>query len=721
MEISIKVRNVLCALVRLSREGYTMKEYMFYQTDSLSGMYEKMVDGLQFPQTSHLQHVKDDFRDYITGVYKEVDKTSDLSKLYDLVCECWKDAEKLDILYEQFFLIPEPLTGFFVFDHPKGETLSHPEERTLDGLIAHAAKSDKVHTVKGVVDLMMGYLTHSHNQETHLKMIGILDPAALMKFPMTSSDRQVRKVVTRAVEEYFIAEETNDVSQEQEVETQEREIVITEDVVDFIIGQINLKPGFEPDPKLEQYLGDEQRMLELIQTHAEPKIWGKFFNPYDVLETLRNRYLADTDRDEYIAAQINQPDGRKEIRMGLFLLHDEDRVLNVITEHKSVMVWGSATPEEILNHFKTKYGMKIDKKEEDMNAQRINLHGLTIEEAMAAIQKAVPELADRLFIKELPVSETAVNELYQQVVRLEEESVNKVIPQDTKRLMENVYAIMNKIPYTDLLKELAGRLSNPNIHPKAAQRLGYITGLISAAHHTLVNKESSAEETKAKDVATCHGLIKSIMKPDPTAKDAKVSVNNLITKYGPRIVYQGLTGMSNYSGTDEELIEHINKVVEGMCFYTGGTDKPIAQVAQKLIEAYANYCCEDHFSEDLREINKEYGADVMRTAITTYQIGPFTQATIGPEIYINNWGRNVIAEKRNVMSGRQFVGNPIPQGGSFNRSGQTAATWNGVKPVMRVYGSLEEMFKDMSKHSHPNQSQGTSTRGCCKLGCSCML
>lgn len=705
MEISIKVRNVLCALVRLSREGYTMKEYMFTQSTSLSGMYEKMVDGLQFPQTSHLQHVKDDFRDYITGVYKEVDKTSDLSKLYDLVCECWKDEEKFEIMFEQF---PGESLGAFVFDYPKGETLSHPEKRTLDGLIAHAVRSVTTNSVKGVVDLIMGYLATSHDQETDLKMIGILDPTALMKFPMTSSDRQIRKVVIKAVEEYFSAEEVKEVEQEQDVETQERKVVITEDVVDFIIGQINLKPGFEPDPELEQYLGDEQRMLELIQTHADPKIWGKFFSPYDVLETLHNRYMADTDRDAYIATQINQPNGRKEVRFGLFLLHDEDRVLDVITEHKSAMTWGAATPEEILNYFKTKYDMKIDKKEEVMNAQRINLHGLTIEEAMAAIQKAVPELADRLFIKETPVSETAVNDLYLQVVRLEEESNNKVIPQDTKQLMENVYATMQKVSYIDLLKELGGRLSNPNIHPKPAQRFGYIAGLISAAYHTLANKEKETVQAGEKSITVqelVEQVCKSIITTSKSSDEALTLIRNLMDSYGIKAVYKAVVGTEPTNQQSKHqmsavismnitsrfpvmvnLNDNPGNTIPGM----NASPDELNRLAHKLTMACANYCCSNHFGQTIRAIHAEHGAELMRTVIGMYHIGTNLQHHGSAESYVNDWAQKFISDRRNNQPG-QF------NGGIYNRYAPTGEQFQ-IKPTMRVYSSVEEMVRDIG---HP--------------------
>lgn len=782
MEISNKVRNVLCALVRLSRKGYTMKEYMFYHTNSLSGMYEKMVDGLQFPQTGHLQNNKGELRDYLTEICQASDETKDLSKIYDLVCECWKDEEKFGILFELFFVFPGH-ANVFVFDHVAGETLTLPEERTLKELIGHAVRTDKTSTLRGVVDLIMGYLTDSHSYEEDLKLIGILDVTALMKFPMTSSDRQVRKVVIRAVEDY-IAE------QEQEVTAQTTDTRWYEDTNDFIIEQINLKPGVDPDPELEQYLEDEKRVLELIQTHGDPKIWGKFFNPQEVLETLRNRYIADTDRDEYIATQINQPEAPNEVRMGLFLIHDQDRVLNVIREHKSVDIWGSATPEEILETIKAKYGMKSNKKEENMNAQRINLHGLTIEEAMAAIQKAVPEIADRLFIKEVPVAEAVVNDLYQTVVALEEESNNKVIPQDIKQLMQNVYVVMQKVSYTDLLKELGTRLVNPNLHPKAAQRMGYVAGLISAAHHTLVNKErvdapavdfspEKNQDPNTQAVKTCHQLIKSILKDDPSPKQAKVAVSNLITKYGAQAVYSGMTGMSRVSLSEESLVDLINKMLDGMYFSNAHKDSPetislqelvereynrimttsksgkeatelvrklmdsygikavyiaavgtepphpenkhqmsatiamcvtthfpinislngwqgntipgmiaspdeLNRVAHKLTMVCGNYCCSTHFTQALRNIHQEHGAELMRTVIGMYQIGTNLQHHGSAESYVNDWAQKFITDKRNNQ----------PQGGSYNRSAPTGNQFR-TQPTMRAYASVEEMVRDI--------------------------
>lgn len=717
----VDLRRILCFLVAQSRCGFTMKEYRFYQDISLSGMYVKMLDGLNFPETSFLQDILHAGSTPSSFVQRMVDRAienKDLSEVYGLLGEIKADEKMLALLrneLKRFYLQPN---GLIILDYPNGSNFmieSNSKTTPAEYIKQVIGEPDDIEVmVSKAVGKLKHYITHHASQLELLNILGMGITEAELKFPMTSLDRQITKFLTALVRTYLKMECANKTVTEEAIEINlDFESRDGED--DFIIGEINLRPGFDPDPRLIPFLEDHERVLELIQTHACPSIWGKFFRPTDVLLALNNRYKSETEEE--------------------------------------------VTMENVM--------------------KPINLHGMDLEKALELIQNALPEAKD-MFVIQLPDPEVEVLEgLLAKIESKTLEGNNKVYPQDINEIMQDLDVFLQKYNHHSLLAKLGGMITD-NPTPEALHRMQYLFGLLSATTYIstkqrragFVNNPVGLSEQLLQDVTEklkaifdqkpntiealdmvgklasqygpavvytsmyaenphpdytdVFGAIRKYVEqstahstsaPHPmvsflnarikecitegTDRDTVIKmINEMVQTHGPRMVYMALTGFSEdkVSGDTDKLKELINSMVRGMFYSTIDENKELATKLQQIV---TEFCCQGHFVEQVQTLVGKHGAEQVRDLICLHDIGGHQMnKTNSAEADINSWGERVIT----AVHGAEMVAPP-----SFDRTHPTGDKFI-PQPNYRFFGVSPDRLYQLGRHlghlhafnSHPN-------------------
>lgn len=533
---NIKIRNILAFLVLGSRGGFTMKEYRFYQETYLSGMFNTMEEGLKFPQSSHMQNLGGDelVGDMFTRLVKESIQQKDLTNVYDLLCEIKESDEMVDYLHNALLEQGIGMTGPFVLDFPKGtsvvvDSISSygPEKYCRQMLNPQDSIDDRA---MKMCDRFRAYFSLHPNQLELLTSLGMHEPEQLLKFPMQSIDRQVGKFLAVLVNAWLEGERLAEV-----MRTARSEV---EDTDGMIIAEINLKPGFDPNPAVEQYLSDTERMLELIQTHGEPSIWGKFFNPSHVLESLKKRFspvdeenenefiigeinlnstdttvlsygmvkhmisdparvlnliknhadpkiwgnaspnhifnviinrytLAPEDRTNYIISKINEPVAIQDDRFMNILTYEDTEVIGLISRFASPAIWGDdIKPNVVLDTLYKRHGVFYTSKKEEpkmkVEQPKINLAGLSTQEALEAIAKAIPDVMKSFEFHQPTPARAALDNLIGETKKALDKQGNGFVPSYNKAIHYLVAGILNEHPKELIIDMLTQAMSYDN-------------------------------------------------------------------------------------------------------------------------------------------------------------------------------------------------------------------------------------------------------------------